>query len=89
MTINELSGIGVNAADILYAYAQALMVEKIWTALGTKSGINARKTVLIVHSFYELNQAVAAFRSHLACCMHELRYESCYAGPDLWMQAIL
>ena len=79
-TLNDLE---VKSGNILNAYVQALLTEKVWTTLGSKFEHDDRKTALIIRALYGLRLAGAAFRSHLAKCMESLGYESCKANPDL------
>ena len=78
-TLNDLE---VKSSDILNAYVQALVTEKVWTTLGAEFGKDARKTAVIDRAIYGLKSAVAAFRSHLTKCMGSLGHESCKADPD-------
>ena len=69
----------VKSGDILDAYVQAPVTEKVWTMLGPEFGKDARKTAVIVRALYGLKSAGGAFRSHLARCMEALGYQSCKA----------
>ena len=82
-TLNDLE---VKLGNILNAYIQAPIKEKVWTALGLEFCRDAGKTTVIVRALYGLQSAGAAFRSHLVKCMESLRYESCEADPDLWLK---
>ena len=82
-----LNDLGVKSADIKNAYLTALVTEKIWTILGPEFGEDAGKKALIVRALYGLKSAGAAFRNHLADCMHTLGYEPCRADADLWYKA--
>ena len=65
-TLNDLE---VKLDDILNAYVQASVTEKVWNTLGLEFGKDARKTAVIVRALYALESAGAAFRNHLARCM--------------------
>ena len=82
-TLNDLE---VKLDNILNAYVQAPVTEKMWTTLGPEFGKDARKNVVIVSELYSIKSAGTAFRSHLAKCMESLGYESCKANPDLWLK---
>ena len=62
--------------DILNAYIQEPVTEKVWTTLGPEFGKDTSKTAVIVIAFYDLKSAGAAFRSHLARCMAETRNQT-------------
>ncbi len=47
LTLAALNDLEVNAADILNAYVSALIIEKVWCALGPESGPNADKSPLL------------------------------------------
>ena len=80
ITLNELE---IKLSDILTAYVQAFVTEKVWTTLGPEFGKDAGKTAVIVRALYGLKSAGAAFRSHLAKCIESIGYQSCKADPDL------
>ena len=83
-TLNDLE---VKLGNILNAYVQAPVTEKVWTTLGPEFGKDARKTAVIVQAPYGLKSAGAAFRSHFARCMESLGNQSCKADPDLWLKS--
>ena len=85
LTISNLNGLQVKAADIMNAYVTDPITENIWTVLGPEFGDDSRKKAYIVRALYRLNSSSAAFRNHLADCMHHMGYKSCTADPDLWM----
>ena len=62
-TLNDLKA---KSSNILNAYIQAPVTEKMWTTLGPEFSKDARKTAVIVGVVYNLKSARAAFRSHLA-----------------------
>ena len=84
--IAALNDLEVKLGNILNAYVQAPVTEKMWTTLGPEFGKDTRKTAVIVRALYGLKSAGAAFRSHLARCMESLDYQSCKADPDLWLK---
>ena len=73
----------VKVYDILNAYVQAHVAEKVWTALGPEYSKDARKTAVIARALYGLKSAGVAFRSHLAQCMESLGTLYCKSDPDL------
>ena len=85
LMIAALDDLEVKLGNILNAYVQAPVTEKVWTTLGPEFGNDARKTAVIVKALYGLKLAGAAFRSHLARCMESLEYESCKSDSDLWL----
>ena len=83
LTLAALNDLEVKACDIQNAYLTAPVIEKICTVLGPEFGEDAGKMAIIVRSLYGLKSAGAAFRNHLADCMHMLDYKPCLADPDL------
>ena len=73
--------------DILNAYVQAPVTEKVWTTLGPEFSKDARKNAVIVRALYGIKSVGAAFRSYLARCMESMGYQSCKAYPDLWLRS--
>ena len=84
--IAALNDLEVKSGNILNAYVQAPVTEKVWTTLGPEFGKDARKTAAIVRAIYGLKSAGAAFRHHLAKCMESFGYDPCMADPDLWLK---
>ena len=85
MMIAALNDLEIMLGNILNAYVQAPVIEKVWTTLGPEFGKDARKNAVIIRALYGLKSAGAAFRSHLAKCMEPLGY-SCKADLDLWLK---
>ena len=83
LMIATLIDLEVKSGDILNAYVQVPVTEKVWTTLGPEFSKDARKTAVIVRALYGLKSAGAAFRSHLARCMESMGYQSCKADLDL------
>ena len=82
-TLNDLE---VKSGDILNAYVQVPVTEKVWTTLGPEFDKDAKKTAVIIRALYDLKSIGAACRSHRAMCMESLGYESCKADPDVWLK---
>ena len=87
LTIAALNGLQVKCGDVMNAYIQAPVTEKIWTTLGSEFGEDAGKMAIIIRAIYGLKSSGAAFRKHLGECMRGLDYKPCLADPDLWMKA--
>ena len=68
-TLNDLE---VKLGNILNAYVEAPVTEKVWTILRPEFCKDARKTAEILRVLYDLKSAGAAFRSHLAKSMESL-----------------
>ena len=66
VTFNDLK---VKLGDILNAYVQSPVTEKVWATLGPEFGKDARKNAVIVRDLYGFKSVGAAFRSHLIRCM--------------------
>ena len=86
LMIAALNDLEVKLGNILNAYAQAPVTEKVWTMLGSEFSKQARSSSVIIRALYGLKFAGAAFSSHLAKCMESLSYQSCKADPDLWLK---
>ena len=82
-TLNDLE---IKLGNILNAYVQAPVTEKVWTTLHPEFGKDAGKTAVIVRDLYGLKLAGAAVRSHLARSIESLGYQSDKADPDLWFK---
>jgi hypothetical protein len=74
------------AVDVLNAYITAPCRDKIWTTLGKEFGDDCGRKAIVVRALYGLKSSGAAFRAHLAGCMHGMGYMSCPAYPDLWLK---
>ena len=81
--IAALNDLEVKLLKILSAYIEAPFIEKMWTTLGPKFGIDDRRTAVNVRALYGLKSTEATFRTHLAKYMESFRYEPCKAHPDL------
>jgi hypothetical protein len=77
----------VKVGDVLNAYITAPTTKKVWAVLEPGFGIDAGKSVIIVHTLHGLKSAGAAFHAHLALFMHQMVYTSCKADPDMWYKA--
>ena len=82
-TLNDLE---VQLGNILNAYIQAPVTEKVWATLSPEFSKDSGKTEVIVGASYGRKSAGAAFRSHLAKCMESLGYKSCKADPVLQLK---
>ena len=67
--IVSLSTLEVKFGDILNAYVQAPLGEKVWTTLGPEFGKDARRSAVIIRALYGPKSAGTAFRCHLARCI--------------------
>ena len=81
-----LNDLEVKSGNILNAYVQAPVMEKVWTMLGLEFSKNAGRSAVIIRDSYGLKLTVAAFQSHLAMCMESMGYESCKPDPDIWLR---
>ena len=86
LMIAGLNDLEVKSGNILNAYIQAPVTEKVWTTLGLEFGKDAKKTAVIVRALYGIKSAEAAFRSHFARCMESMGYQSCMADLELWFK---
>ena len=74
--IAALNVLEVKLGNILNAYVQAPVTEKVWTTLGREFDKDAGKTAVIISALYGIKSAGAAFRSHLDRCIKSLEYDS-------------
>ena len=54
LMIAALNDLEVKSGDIINAFVQALVTERVWTTLGPDFYKDARKTVVIVRALYGL-----------------------------------
>ena len=62
MMIATLNDLEVKLGDILNAYVQVPVTEKVWTTLGNEFCKDDEKTAVILSTLYGLKSARAAFR---------------------------
>ncbi len=74
--VAALNDLKVKVGVILIAYFTAPKTKKVRTVLGPEFGIDAGKSAIIARALYGLKSAGAAFRTHLASCMHQMGYTS-------------
>jgi hypothetical protein len=82
-----LNDLDVKMADIENAYLTAPITEKVCTAPDPEFGDDIGKCAHILRALYGLKSDGAAFRNHLAECMHCFGWSPCRAYRDLWMKA--
>ena len=81
------NGLDVFSADIRNAYLQAPSSRKDYVICGAEFGIENIGHVGLIHrALYGGKTAGKDFCNHLRLCMHYLRFSSCPADPDVWMQ---
>ena len=86
LTLSDLNDFPVKVEDIKNAYITVPITEKIWTVLGCEFGEDSGRKATVVHGFFGLKIAGAAFRNHLADCMHHMELLPCPDELDLWMK---
>jgi hypothetical protein len=85
--LSALNDVNILAADIGNAYLNADTKEKVHTTLGMEFGQNMMgKTAIICKALYGLKSSGAAWRAHLPATLHDLKYRSSFADPDVWMR---
>ena len=89
LTLATLNDLEMKTVDIQNAFLAAPALEKISTICGPEFGPDAGKKAILVRSLYRLKSTGAAFRNHLADCMHTLGYKRCLADQDLWMKPMV
>ena len=85
LILADLNELPVKLSDIQNAYITAPVTEKIWTVLGQEFGESDGRKAIVVRDIYGLKSAGAAFRNHLAYCMHHLGFFPYPANLDIWM----
>ena len=83
LMITALNYLEVKLGNILNAYVQVPVTEKLLTNSCPDFGKDAGKTAVIVSALYGSKSAGAAFTSHLAQCIESLAYQPCKADLDL------
>ena len=63
--ISALNVLEVKLGNILNAYVQALVTEKVWTMPGPEFGKDSRRSAVIIRALHGLKLAGAASPSHL------------------------
>ena len=61
LMITALNDLEIKSGDILNAYVQAPVTEKVWTTLGPEFGKDARETAVIVRALYGLKVSRSSF----------------------------
>ena len=64
LMIAAINDLEVNSGDILNAYVQAPVTEKVWTTLDYEFGKDVGKIAVMIRALYSLKLAGAAFKSH-------------------------
>ena len=75
--------------DIQKFYITDPFTENICTFLGCEFGEDSGRKAILVCALYGLNSDVAAFRNHLADCMHHLVFLPCSSDLYLWMNPMV
>ena len=87
LTYAALNGLPVCATDIQNAYLQAPSTEKHYIICGPEFGLeNVGKKAIIVRALYGGKSAGADYWRHVRAAMHEMKFESCKADPDVWFR---
>jgi hypothetical protein len=82
-----LNDLELLAADVGNAYLNASTRERVYTTAGLEFGAELQgKPVVIVRALYGLKSSGAAWRAHFANTLHELKFQSCLADPDVWFR---
>ena len=79
----------MKVTDIQNAYIIAPVTEKIWTVLGREVGEDYDMKAIVVRSLCGMKSAGAAFRNHLADCIHHMELLPCPDDPDLWVNPMI
>ena len=87
LNLAALNGLEVKCGDVLNAYINAPVKEKIWTYLRPEHSHNEGKKAIIVRALYGLKSSGTASRAHLCEYMAALGYKPCLADPDLWLKS--
>ena len=88
--VAALNDLEILAIDIQNAYLQAPCREKYYIIAGPEFGTdNIGKKILIVRALYGLKSSGAAWRSHMAQTLVDLKFKSTLADPDVWIRAAI
>ena len=74
----------VKVSDIINAYIEDPVTEKIWTIMSPEFGEYQGNVNMIVRGLYILNSFGAALFNHLAGCMNHVGYTICLENNDLY-----
>ena len=84
-TIAALNGLDVIMSDVGNAYLNAKTSEKVDGIAGAEfRDQDTGKICIIVHALYGLKSSGAAWRSHFANDLRDMRFLSTLADPDVW-----
>ena len=89
LTLTYLNYLSVKVPDTQNAYITAPVTEKIWTVLGREVGEDYDMKAIVVRSLCGMKSAGAAFRNHLADCIHHMELLPCPDDPDLWVNPMI
>ena len=86
-TYAALNELDICATDIRNAYLQAPSSCKDFVICGPEFGLENVGWVALIHrALYGGKSAGRDFWNHLRGCMWHIRFKSCPANPDVWMQ---
>ena len=83
LTVAALNDLYRFTCDIQNAYLNVKCREKIWTIAGPKFGVEEGTLMIEKILLYGLKLSRSAFRAKLAGVLHDLRYMSTKADPDV------
>ena len=72
--------------DIQNAYLTVKCQKKIWTIAGPEFGAEEGTLMIVKMALYGIKLSGAAFRAKLAGVLHDLKYMSTKADPDVWIK---
>ena len=84
LAIAALNGLEVMTCDIQNTYLTADCHEKIWTRAGPEFGSESGMIMLIPKALYRSKSSGAAFRTHLAETLYDIKFVSTRADQDVW-----
>jgi len=85
--IAGLNDLDVLACDVTNAYLNADCREKIWFEGGIETGEDKGKVLVMTRALYGLKSSGAAWRAMLAGTLHDMKFQSSRADPDVWIRS--
>ena len=81
--ISGLNDLNVLAGDVANAYLNAKCRDEIWFEGGVETVEDRGKGLIVTRALYGIESSGAAWRADLAATLHDLKFTSSQADPDV------
>ena len=85
ITIAALNNLDLLACDTKNTQLTAQLIEKIYTIVGNKFGLEEGQIIIINMAIHGLKSSGVAFKYNLAAVLHELNHRPSRADPGVWL----